>query len=170
MIRIDIDVSRFRELFSELTPLRFSRAINAAAREMGEQALDEFIATTSSWDTDVEFNIEYDLRPSEGIASFQIGTPSDIYHWIDEGTPPHIIAAKRAKVLRYSDSFAPKTSPGALGSVGGLYSNEFIFADEVLNPGIRARGFSETISDMIMQESDDTILNQIQLAWIRQNG
>jgi len=170
MITIEVDVEAFRAILPELTPLRFSRAINNAVRTMANSALTELTAAVSSWNTDVEFDVEYDLRPSDGIANVSIGTKSQVFHWVDEGTPEHIIRPKKAKILRYPSSFAPKTSPGQLGSLDGSYSDEFLFAMEVLNPGIRARGFSDTISEMIYADIDDVVFDQISQAWSRQTG
>jgi hypothetical protein len=170
MISVSIDVQGMRELHSALTPLRFSRAINKAMRTIGQSVTKEYEATTATWRDKVEFITVYNLQPKKDVAEFAIGTSNKIFHMVDKGTPPHKIRPKNAKMLRFPREGTPKTSPGALGSVEGSYSDEFVYAEEVLHPGAEARNFTDSIMEIAFDGMDDTVINELELAWARQNS
>ncbi len=74
---------------------------------------------------------------------------SKIFEYVDKGTPPHKIRAKKAKTLAFkAGPYSPKTLPIAQAHVGtGTASGPLVFPQEVNHPGTEARLFSETIEN-----------------------
>ena len=186
MFQVSIDVDRFRAGLVEsgaLTKRRFSIAINRAARRLANMAMTDFQSTVETWDTKVNFELVYKLRPSQDIEEFTIYHDNLIYKFVDEGTVAHKIPykpptpefdddgkVKLRKRLRFPSSFTPKTSFGELGSVAGGYGDTFVFASEVNHPGAKARNFSELILDKIVNNMDDIIYEELDAAYQRQWG
>lgn len=99
----------------------------------------DFEQTTATWKDRVRFVIEKDRR------GYRVFTKDDIYRFVDEGTRPHIIRAKRAKVLAFQGGYAAKTRPGVIGSTAGGPSGGMQYAKEVHHPGTQARRFTKII-------------------------
>lgn len=103
----------------------------------------EYEITTRTFSrTKVEF---YTRRITSGV--YAVGTNNKIYKFLDQGTRPHIIRAKRAKVLRFNSSFRSKTVPGRLNPRSGKSAGPVAWAKQVKHPGTKARGFSRMISE-----------------------
>ncbi len=102
----------------------------------------EFEITTYTWDHRPEFKVEpYGSR----VGQYRVSTNSAIYGWVDMGTRPHPIVARRAPFLVFALGFVPKTQPRDLGSYNGRRGNVWVRAKRVKHPGIRARKFKESI-------------------------
>lgn len=99
----------------------------------------DFQYTTATWKEFVRFEIVKDRR------GYRVFTKDDIYRFVDLGTRPHIIRAKRAKVLAFQGGYAAKTRPGVIGSTGGGPSGGMQYAAEVHHPGTKARRFTKII-------------------------
>lgn len=121
------------------------RNLDAAFQEAADEVQEEFGKTVATWKMDVVFQISYP-NSETAIIKPASGEPAKIYGYVDRGTPPHIIRAKRAKALRFSTSFGPKTSPKFIGSTKGYRGTDVVFTKEVNHPGIEARKFSITIA------------------------
>jgi hypothetical protein len=158
MIKIDIDVDSFRMLSGSLTPRRFSIAINRAMRTLARETVRELESHTNWWQESPVFEIEYHLHPSQNSEEFYVGTHNRVFHYIDEGVPPHYIYPKNRKALRFLNTYNT-----------GEANSEFIFAKEVLHPGIEAVGISDKVFDKIYGTIDETITTEIGNAWGRQD-
>lgn len=99
----------------------------------------DFELTTYTWDHKVKFTIQQHKR------GWKVFTKDDIYRFVDLGTRPHIIKAKRAKVLEFQGGYAAKTRPGVIGSTGGGPSGDMQYAKVVHHPGTKARRFTQII-------------------------
>lgn len=68
------------------------------------------------------------------------------WEWLDEGTEPHLISAKRAPHLRFRLGYNAATRPQWLNSRGHYYiGNWWRTASVVRHPGIQAREWSMTL-------------------------
>lgn len=75
------------------------------------------------------------------------GSEENALHWLwtDEGTKPHVIAAKRVPRLKFQTGFNPKTRAIAQGNVGdGKKFGAWTTPEIVNHPGTEARKFTET--------------------------
>lgn len=112
--------------------------LSAAARG----ARVDFNVTTRTWSTRPEFVIE---KVKDGRAIF---TKSEIYGYVNDGTPAHQIRPKNGKVLVFGGpGFKAKTSPGVIGSKAGRKGKGTIITPKpVQHPGTQARNFAKTIA------------------------
>ena len=106
----------------------------------------DYKATTATWDHQPKFETVIALGKTK--AEFLVGTDDEIYKFVDEGTKPHIIRPKKAKVLRFQGGYTAKTQPGIIGSSSGGASGNIYFAKAVNHPGTKARKFSEKINEL----------------------
>lgn len=62
--------------------------------------------------------------------------------WLDEGTRPHVIRARRAPYLRYRLGYNASTRPGTLTSRGSYYVGKHYRRSKVVHhPGTKPRGW-----------------------------
>lgn len=80
-----------------------------------------------------------------GLYTIHYGTDDENYRRLDEGTRPHIIVARRAKVLRFQGNYRAKTQVRVIDSRSGGPSGRFIFRPVVRHPGTKAREFTKVI-------------------------
>lgn len=116
--------------------------LNKMSREM----IDDYKATTRTWETDVKFEVVKEFNKND--ISLLVGTNNLIYQFVDGGTKPHVIKAKTPYGLAFnSKGFKPKTSPNNLNSSNGRKANSgFVRPQQVKHPGIEPRNFSREIS------------------------
>lgn len=95
-------------------------------RKVGGDIKDDFEAVTSSWKHKPTFDLKNSL--AGGQPSVTVSTTDKIFGYVDEGTKPHIIRPKRAKILHFS--------------VGGAE----VFTSIVHHPGTKAQKHSERIA------------------------
>jgi hypothetical protein len=101
----------------------------------------DFDTTIDTWNEKPEFKIEAPDRWHRLIF-----VESQIYSWINDGTPAHEILPVRAQALAFMTGGQSKTQPNSLGSGPGVPGTNFVMAHKVMNPGITARNFDELIA------------------------
>lgn len=114
-----------------------------AIRAVGKEMLEDYQATTASWEHKPDFKQTISL--AGGSPSVKIETTDEIYGYVDQGTKPHDIFPINGKVLVFPGDSSPKTQPGVLGSSAGTKGGELVFTKYVHHPGTKARKFSEKI-------------------------
>lgn len=115
-------------------------AVKKGMREAAEAVKQDFELTTQGWKHKVVFEItEVD------DTDLAVGTDDEVWGWVDEGTKPHDIVARRAAHLRIPTGGAAKTVPGRLTSGGGSRGSVIIFRKRVRHPGTKARRFTQEI-------------------------
>lgn len=122
---------------------RFGPAAKLGMRDAAEGAQADFKATTATWTTGVDFIIK---ERADGFSVTPTGEGATIYQYVDKGTRAHLIAARRAKRLRFLGGYSAKTRPGFIGAQSGGASGSPVFARVVHHPGTKARGFSKLIA------------------------
>ena len=121
-------------------PQRMERTINNGLDGAAKAAQVDFNVTTQTWDHDVEFTIEE--APGERI----ISTDDEIYGYVNDGTPAHIIEAKNGKSLAFGVPHKAKTAVRVIGSSAGSRGTTIVKRKRVRHPGTDAREFDETIA------------------------
>ncbi len=120
-------------------------ALLTAMNKVGVDIKKDFEKTTSTWSTDVDFEIVKDLRRSGVTPQILVGTDNEIYKFVDKGTKAHLIKPKRAKKLRFQSGYRAKTSVNRIGSRRGGPFGETVFSSGVRHPGTKARNFSKIL-------------------------
>ncbi len=104
----------------------------------------DFQKTTQTWKHAVRFDSSISTRG--GTARVEVGTSDEIYGYVDQGTQPHEIRPKRAKMLRFQSQFRAKTRPGYITSYRGYRGGPAVYRSSVMHPGSKAREFAKTIA------------------------
>lgn len=121
---------RFRPIIpKQINAKVFQENFLKAARQMEIDVKAEFEAATSKWKNRPAFRgyVRVDAR---GIL-VSVGTQNEIFKYVDEGTVPHIIRPKNAKMLHWV-------------SAGG----EDVFAKEVHHPGNKPADITKNITEI----------------------
>lgn len=125
--------------------LEAKRLIRALRNGMSNAARDvvvDFKTTTATWKHQPNFKVT-EVSAAEWI----ISTDDSIWAMLDDGTKPHIIRPKRAKVLRFQwggrGSYKAKTRPGYLGSNKNSVLGPIVFRKQVRHPGTKARKWTD---------------------------
>ena len=119
-----------------------------ALRQAGRDIMADFEKTVADWDTKVVFKMQISLS---GGLQVEVYTENEIYGYVDKGTEPHDIwpgfytGKSDKKVLAFSSTFTPKTTPGVIGSGPGSRGKVDTFRPYVQHPGTKARNFSKEI-------------------------
>lgn len=125
------------------TAQEYLAAIEKATYKSAGLILRDFEATVRTWDKKPTFDVT--ITNQGGDYSVTAGTDNEIYGYVDAGTKPHVIRAKRSKYLRYSSGYKAKTRVGVIDSNDGGASGDDVFSKEVHHPGFPGRKFSERI-------------------------
>ena len=115
----------------------------AAVVATGKEIDAFFLLTYATFDHKPRFVIEN--KDEENKISAAVYTTDQIYAWINDGTKPHVIRPKKAKMLAFPSAFRPKTSKAVLTSGQGYKSSSRVLALQVEHPGTEARSFDERI-------------------------
>lgn len=142
----------------------FETLMQRALTRTSSQARRDLKATTRTWTKQPRFYVKRIRR--RGEVGFFAGTDNVIYKYVDEGTEPHPIRPKNAKMLRFQSGYTAKTKPGILrAGAGGAFGNT-VWAKEVMHPGTEARGFTKLVAER-MQTKLQKEINLALAEWIR---
>lgn len=123
------------------------KAVEEAMEEAAEEGIELYQQCTSTWANQPTFEA---AKVSDG---YVIGTDDEIFEYVDQGTKPHIITPKRAKVLAFGAGGTPKTQPGVIGSRSGSRGSTKVFTQRVQHPGTQARDFT----GLVKKRMDDVL-------------
>lgn len=118
---------------------RFADAAKLGMQDAAEAVEADIQKTTATWKHDVAIEVK---ERSDGYA---VTVKDDIWNMLDHGTRAHRIVARKAKRLRFSGGFRPKTRPGFIGSQAGSSGGDQVFRQSVMHPGTTARNWSKLI-------------------------
>lgn len=119
----------------------------AMKRKTGPQIKKLFDQTTVGWSRPPKFDPTYHNSTSE--VSTRVSTRSSVYTYVNNGTPPHVIDARRGSVLRFKPGYIAATRPRALSSRKPSRFGAVIRTPSVMHPGIEARDFDVEIAERI---------------------
>ena len=139
---------------------KMQQAIVDDQLKMAKEIKRDFEKTTKTWSDPPKMRVavKYPIRLFEDNARLEISVgpdpldkASDIYHFVDAGTRPHIIRPKRpggSLIFQWGGpgSYKAKTSPRVIGSTAGGPTGPIVAFAHVHHPGTKARKFSETIA------------------------
>lgn len=110
--------------------------------DIAKEMQGDFEKTTKTFEHGVEFEV---TRIDGEAKGWGVSTDDEIWNWIDQGTPPHIIVPVNAPMLRFNQPFVPKTRVRNINSYKGEIGTMEVVAQEVHHPGVEAREFTEVI-------------------------
>lgn len=119
--------------------------IGSAMTGLAKIAQKVLQSNTQGWNPPVNFSITGSFNQGQ----ITVGTDDIRYKWVDDGTRRHVIRARRAKVLRFSSGYVPKTRPGSFIIGAGTRSGGMIYRASVNHPGIKARNISKRVQQVI---------------------
>jgi hypothetical protein len=114
--------------------------------------LKRFEEIVADWDTKIKFIAKTTVTSNSISVSVRpAGRNAKIWRFVSEGTKPHKIRPKNAKVLAFvwggKGSYVPKTKPiGQFGGPGRVTNGTLRFFPEVNHPGNKARQFEKAIA------------------------
>jgi hypothetical protein len=132
--------------------------LNRIVRDAISEALDDKVKpalikshelVVADWKNKPKFQTRKDISSTRiSMTVFPVGPNARIYKFVDQGTEPHIIAAKNVPFLSFKTGYKSKTlaRPARTVSGGGASSGPRVFAKIVHHPGSEAREISETIA------------------------
>lgn len=115
------------------------KATQEAQRQAAKELLADYQKTTATWDEQPRWVV------TVGRDTITVRTDSEVWNYVDKGTRPHEIRARRAKALAFASGYQAKTRPGSIIAQPGGPSGEPRFAIAVQHPGTRSRGFSRRL-------------------------
>lgn len=138
-IRITVKVPEII-LDSRLVRLAIERKMRA---KTGPELQKEFKKTVVGWTNPPRFNPHYHHVQK---LSTEVGTESDRYRWVNDGTPEHVITPKGGGRLRFQTGYRPATRPRVIGSQRPQRFGAMVSAFVVHHPGVEPRLFDEVIA------------------------
>lgn len=139
------ELMRLTPIIPKTMARKFKTAPDAVAKGMDDAAEGvkaDFEKTAQGWAHDVTFTIK--TQGTDRVVS----TNDEVWGYVDEGTRPHVIVAKRARVLRFMAGGSPKTKPGRITSGTGSQGSAVVFRPRVNHPGTKARLFTQQIAKL----------------------
>lgn len=116
-----------------------ARAIENGLEGAAKDVKVDLAVTTQAWQTKPVFAIE------RKVAERIVSTNDEIYGFVNDGTPAHIIVPRGKKVLAFGAGGSPKTAPRVIGSRSGSRGGTIVHTRVVHHPGTEPREFDETI-------------------------
>jgi len=142
---VQVRVSRRGRPFTEKD---MKQVISKSLDKEAERVKKEYESTVSTWNTKPKFIIKRKTsEPQTRIIKPAAGKAKKIYTFVDQGTRPHIIRPKRAKVLAFKTGGLSKTTPGRLKARRGRLGTKQVFSQMVSHPGSKARNFTKKIQE-----------------------
>lgn len=124
---------------------RLGRLHDDLIRREQREIKQDLERTVSTWRTKVRFTVADNVD-----GSFSVYTANPIYRYVDGGTKPHKITARRAPSLAfYASGFRAKTVPNRLSARKGSAANaNFRRPLTVNHPGTRPRNYSKIVAEL----------------------
>lgn len=113
--------------------------VNLQLYNLARSAQRMFRDETQGWSSHPDFSISGSARQGQ----IDVTTNDQKFIWYDDGTRPHWIEARRAKML----SFRPGRGQGG----------QVVFAKRVYHPGTRAHNVSERVAGLIEPQIEEYI-------------
>jgi hypothetical protein len=139
-----------------------------AIRAEGRAILKEYGKTVATWRRKPKFEQLIGLDKQQ--ATVLVGTDSEIYKYVDEGTRPHRIVPRRARYLRFQVGYRAKTVPNVIGSTAGGKFGPIVYRKAVQHPGFPGRNFTKIIQHRRKKPFRDAMLKAAQKGVAKANA
>ncbi|MBZ0281029.1 MAG: hypothetical protein K8L97_09825 [Anaerolineae bacterium] len=129
----------------------FRRELRQEAEAVGAELLEKHRAVVRTWKHKPDFRLVVRVFPTAIVVTVTPrGQHKRLFRWVDKGTKPHIIVARRKPYLRFQRGHQAKTKPIARYNVGnGGRTGPWVSKKQVNHPGTKPRLFTKTFSDAI---------------------
>lgn len=157
-------------------PKTLAGIIKRQKEAMEKAAHDEWLAigndvkaahddVVAKWTHKPKFKVQRHWQGSyDTILLLVTGKHKAIWFYVDLGTKPHPIRAKRVPKLKFQTAYSARTAPVAQANVGtGKSSGAWVQVAEVQHPGNEPRLFSETILDELTPAPVDRVQDALKL-------
>jgi hypothetical protein len=135
---------------------KLRRAVENGLTGSAKAVLADLKVTTQTWKHQPAFVTESETGER------RVYTDDEIYGYVDEGTPAHIITAKSPnKPLTFGIGGSPKTMPKVIGSRPGTRGTAIVRAQTVHHPGTAPRLFTDTVKEKWDDKLAETIQRSI---------
>jgi hypothetical protein len=121
------------------TTKEYMQAMEKATRKVAALAMRDMQSTTRTWDHKPDFDVTVTRTGNDFVVV--AGTDDKIYGFVDAGTRPHEIKAKRSKYLAFQSGYRAKTRVGIIGSNEGGAFGDTEFRKSVKHSGFPGRKF-----------------------------
>jgi hypothetical protein len=145
---LEVKVIRPRKLRTDKVRLELLNALRAEGRDVKaelEKTVRNFQGARPGFETLIGLTTK-----EATVLTGPTGTIDAVqkWKWLDEGTRPHVISAKRAPLLKFRLGYNPGTTPGTLTTRGSYYvGSHWRSAKTVHHPGTKARGWSALVQE-----------------------
>jgi hypothetical protein len=118
-----------------------------------------FRRTVEGWDNPPDFSQKFHVgRDYCSTTVWPSGRNKNQYNLVNEGSPPHIILPRRARMLRFQVGYRAATKPRVIGSSAKQRFGPYTGSAGVAHPGFEAREFDSAIAE----EYQDTFAADMQ--------
>ncbi len=162
-LEIKFDVRGMIKEFDYNLINRIHNAQKEAMKKMEKMALGFYSMSVKTWEHQPRFITT--AGATHTIFFLEIGSDSPIFHWVDKGTPSHLIVPVQASILAFQGGYTAKTVPWMFGSGQGGPFGDTVFAKVVWHPGIEPRRFTEQVFNIIKWEGPD-IMSAALRKWV----
>lgn len=136
-------------VFKPILPAKFKvngfvEELAIASRDVEKGMLKDYQAGVKTWNHKPDFTSKTVINMNGGI-SIEVSTEDEVYTYVHEGTGPHDIRPRRARRLRFQNTYTAKTIPGLIQSRSGGASGDVVYSRGVRHPGFPGRFFSKPI-------------------------
>lgn len=118
-----------------------------AMEELQDGVQKDFESTVSTWRNSVDFATRLTVGNAITLQVSPSGSGAEIWGYVNEGTRPHVIRPRTARVLAFRTGYRAKTRPGRIKAGSGGASGSTAFAQQVFHPGTEGRDFTGLIAD-----------------------
>jgi len=111
---------------------------------------------TGTWEPETKPKWVEKLRTVQGTREWSYMTDSTPFVWVNNGTAGPYPIPKLPKMegsLAFQEGFIPKTIPGRLMAGPGASFGKFVYAKQVMHPGIKARHITEDETERIKKDA-----------------
>lgn len=133
---------------------QMKKAIDQGLLATGAVVKADIKLATGTWEHEVKW--EEKLGTQKGNREWSYTTTDEIYKYVDDGTKgPYPIpkVPKTDGFLKFQEGFVPKTAPGRLVAGPGASFGKFVYAKQVMHPGIAARNMTKQVAERVMKEA-----------------
>jgi len=116
-----------------------------ALHEIERGVKKDFQEITETWEHEVVWESQISLVKGP---SMLVGSDDQILRWLNDGTPPHNIWAKKSMgYLQFQTGFKPKTKVNWIGSQKGGKFGAKVKRATVRHPGFEARNYEKVMKE-----------------------